>query len=142
MALERITLMEAYIIENLKNTGVTNHELIQVNDASIKQWEKDYENFDFTLLQALAEDEERLTSILEAGYQIKFLTFNGLINLLRLKFSKVPEQDFNQLEQGIEHLQVTEEQQATLKGMLSPNWTMITTAEAPTTISIKQAQRA
>lgn len=140
MALERITLMEAYIIEKLKTNGVTNKELMQVNDASIKQWEKDYETFDFTLLQALAENEERFIAILEEGYQIKFLTMNGLINLLRLKFSKVPEKDYNRLEQGIERLRVTEEQQATLKGMLSPNWIMITTAEAPITISIKQAQ--
>lgn len=141
MTLERITLMEAYIIENLKNNGVSNHELMQVNDTSISRWEKDFEKFDFALLQALAEDEERWMSILKEGYQIKFLTLNGLINLLRLKFSKVSGEDYNQLEQGIEHLRVTEEQQATLKAMLSPNWTMITTTESPLTISIKQTHQ-
>lgn len=137
MALERISLMEAYIIETLKSSGVTSSELIHVNDSAVEKWKKEHETFDFTLLTSLAENDAAFASIIEVGYQIKFLTFNGLVNILRLKFSKVPEQDFEKREQSIEKLQMTEEQLAGLRGMLSPNWTIVP-AEETNTVSIKQ----
>lgn len=130
--------MEAYIIETLRNSGVTDRELIHVNDSCIDQWKAAHDSFDFTLLQSLAEDEESFKSIIETGYTIKFLTLNGLVNLLRLKFSKLPEQDFDKNEQGVENLQMAREELTVLQGMLSPNWTIVSSAD-PNVISIKQA---
>ncbi len=127
MALEKISLMETYIIETLRNDGVTNSELLELNEASIKRWSEKYESFDFTLLETLSNNQKAFHSIVEDGYTIKFLTLNGLVNVLRLKFAKHPEYDFVTLEQGIGNLQLTEDEKSILMQLLSPNWTITST---------------
>src|SRR5699024_9699668 len=137
MTLEKISLMEAYIIETLRSTGVTNEELLRVNDTSIQTWSKVHENFDFTLLQSLAKNEAAYESIIKEGYKIKFLTFNGLVNMLRLKFDKIPEKDFEKHEDSIGRLLVEKNRRSELEQILSPNWTIVSADDG--TISIQSS---
>lgn len=137
MDIQKISLMEAYIIETLRNNGVTNDEMLRMDETSIASWSNTHESFDFTLLKSLAEDPSMFMSILDKGYQIKFLTFNGLVNLIRLKFGKEVNRDFKKEEQGIINLHVDETQRATIQQMLSSNWIIV--SEEQGTIAIQQA---
>lgn len=137
MTLEKISLMEAYIIETLRSTGVTNDELLQVNDTSIQSWSNVHENFDFAVLQSLAKNKEAYHSIVTEGYKIKFLTFNGLVNMLRLKFDKTPEKDFEKHEDYVEKVHMEKDQRVELEQILSPNWTIVSADDG--TISIQSS---
>lgn len=135
MTLAKISLMEAYIIETLRSTGVTEEELLRVNDTSVQAWSKAHENFDFTLLQSLANNEETYESIIKEGYKIKYVTYNGLVNMLRLKFDKIPEKDFEKHEEYIGGLLLEKNERTELEQILSPNWTIVPADDG--TISIR-----
>ena|SRR5690625_3664048 len=89
MELQSITLMEAYIIENLRKHGISNEELININEEAIEQWRQLNDRFDYTILKRLAEQSgDQYSLIINEGYRVKFLTLNGLINLVQLKLGK------------------------------------------------------
>src|SRR5699024_2705696 len=88
-----ITLMDAYAIENLRSYGYSNDQIlskVQAND--IEEFKKVKENLDFSLLIGM-DESIGLKTLLEDGYKVKFLTFNGLKNLIKLKFGKIAEED-------------------------------------------------
>ena len=96
-------------------------------------------DFDFHMLISLFEDSD-FTSIIHDGYQIKFVTINGLQNLLRLKFNLLKDVDYNLIENGISGLTLDQQQFAIFKQMLSTNCTILensVNAEGITTIQIK-----
>src|SRR5690625_3780413 len=96
MSVQAITLMEAYIIENLRKHGVSNEELIHIDDHAIERWETLDDRVDFSILKELAEQTgDAFSSIIHEGYSVKFLTLNGLINLIQLKFDKERNVDFD-----------------------------------------------
>lgn len=130
MSAEKISLMDAYLIETLRKNGISDEEIIEVNDDRIEKWSPINEGFDFSQLKKLAANEESFASILQDGYTIKFLTYNGLMNLLRIRLDKKPERDFVKEEQGVRDLHVDSEQLATIKQMLSPNWTVTDTDDS------------
>lgn len=118
-----ITLMEAYIIENLRNAGVSDEQLIHIDDESIKEWQALNDRFDYTLLKNLAEQNPAdYESMIKQGYKVKFLTLNGLINLMELKFNKQRSSDFKMHDDGITELKLGPDEQKELKHMLSANW--------------------
>src|SRR5690625_3731985 len=119
-----ITLMDAYAIENLRSYGYTNEEILsKVKDKDIDEFKKVKENLDFTLLIDM-EESVGLKTLLEDGYQVKFLTFNGLKNLIKLKFGKLAEEDYQVDEFTLSGLKLDEGQASELKKALSPNWQM------------------
>lgn len=119
-----ITLMDAYAIENLRSYGYTNEEILsKVKDKDIDEFKKVKENLDFTLLIDM-EESVGLRTLLEDGYQVKFLTFNGLKNLIKLKFGKLAEEDYHVDEFTLSGLKLDEGQAVELKKALSPNWQM------------------
>ncbi|OCA88033.1 hypothetical protein A8F94_09420 [Bacillus sp. FJAT-27225] len=123
MELQKISLMDAYMIETLKSKGVTNQELLEAKDS--KAWNHIHESFDFTNLLSLREkDPAAFQTIVEDGYQVKFVTFNGLKNLLKLKFNKVDEVDYQTTERGIRGLHLHPEERKQLTSLLSKNWTI------------------
>src|SRR5699024_12408452 len=94
MAVHTITLQAAYMIENLRKHGVSNEELIEINEQSIERWNDLKLDFDFNVLKELAEtDQDAYSTIVRDGYQVKCLTINGLINLIHLKFDKKKDAD-------------------------------------------------
>src|SRR5690625_776663 len=95
MTERKVTLYEAYMIENLKKQGISNSELINIDDQAIERWNKLDLDFDFNILKELAEkNEEVFAEIISEGYQVKFLTLKGLINLIQLKFDKQQDVEF------------------------------------------------
>lgn len=124
MVVYKISLMEAYQIETLHSNNLSNEQIIaQINQGNIEPWQALHEHFDFELLLNLAnEDMNRFQEILESGYQVKFMTFNGLKNLLRMRFKKEQDRDYTVQERGINRLVLTEAELAQVKQMLSVNW--------------------
>ena len=80
MEINKITLMDAYLIETLRSNGVSNDELLnQIGQQDISPWEKVKPNFDFTgLIKLYEQDPKAFASILSDGYTVKFITMNGL----------------------------------------------------------------
>lgn len=128
MVAHKITLQAAYMIEDLRKHGVSNKELIEINDQSIERWNDLNLDFDFNVLKELAEtDQDAYSTIVRDGYQVKFLTINGLINLIQLKFDKKRDVDFTVHEDGISNLELDENQYSKLRQFLSQNWKVIET---------------
>src|SRR5699024_10087394 len=94
MMVKQLTLMELYLIDTLRTNGVSNEENInKVNSRNVESFKPYDDQFDFTQLYSLAE-EGMLEDVLKDGYQIKYVTFTGLVNVLRLKFNKHEHQDY------------------------------------------------
>lgn len=122
----KITLMEAYLIETARKAGVSNEEiLLKAERAELSSLNKLHKSFDFTELSSLANKGNIFKAVLEEGYKIKFLTFPGLVNLLKLKFNKIEGEDFIQNENFISNLQVKDEELMEIKTFLSDNWVIV-----------------
>jgi hypothetical protein len=123
MEVNTISLMEAYLIEILRTNGVTSNKLEEsVLKKDVVSWNKMHTNFDFQILIDLHEKDARaFRSIIHNGYQVKFITINGLKNLLKLKFD-ITEEMYELTEQGISKLIVDEGTLSSIKQMMSPNW--------------------
>jgi len=125
--IHHITLMELYLIETLRTNGITNEEIIKkVTNGDVESFKQLNEEFDFTELFSLAK-AGLLEDILTKGYQVKFMTFTGLVNVLQLKFNKNEHEDYTVENFTITNLRLSEEEIATLTQMLSNNWVVTTT---------------
>ncbi|MCG3421209.1 hypothetical protein ACTWPF_15270 [Oceanobacillus sp. M65] len=124
MELHKISLMDAYMIETLRSNGISDKEILtQIEQGKTEAWQELNRNFDFQELVKFAEkDMEGFKRILSQGYRVKFVTFNGLKNLLRLRFGKERETDYELTETGIRNLNLNSEQLVDLKQVLSGNW--------------------
>lgn len=123
MPKEAITLKEAYVIENLRKQDVTNEKLLEILNETIEDWDGLIEEDDFDILKSLAkEGSEKYTSVIQAGYRVKFLTLNGLINLVQLKFNKEKDLDFTVHDDGISNLKLDENRHSEITEFLSQNW--------------------
>lgn len=124
MKRHKISLMDAYMIETLRSNGISDEEILaQIERGNTKAWQALNRHFDFQELVKLAETNmEAFSQILSQGYQVKFVTFNGLKSLLWLRFGKEKETDYEVMETGIRNLTLDREQLLNLKEMLSGNW--------------------
>ena len=122
--MESITLMEAYAIETLRGNGISNDKIIEnIKANELEDFKAVKENMDFDALVKLSETAD-FESIVNDGYKVKFLTFNGLKNLIKMKFGKFAEEDYQVEEFVISGLELDESQQKDLENMLSANWTL------------------
>lgn len=112
------------MIETLRSNGISDKEILtQIEQGKTEAWQELNRNFDFQELVKFAEkDMEGFKRILSQGYRVKFVTFNGLKNLLRLRFGKERETDYELTETGIRNLNLNSEQLVDLKQVLSGNW--------------------
>lgn len=126
MATHKISLMDAYLIETLRSNGITNEEIVSaVKVDHVEPWQELHKQFDFEELLKLAHNDiEQFQEILERGYQVKFVTFNGLRNLLRMRFDKEQDKDYELMEKGIRNLVLNHEQFVRVKQMISENWVL------------------
>ena len=116
----KLTMKEAVLLEVLRSNGVSNKELI-VNLES-HSWEDLYSNEYQTLLNVYVQNKSQFKELLENGYSVKFITINGLKNLLKMKFEKIEDQDYKINNHTIELLELTPQQLSTLRQLLSINW--------------------
>ena len=119
-----VTLPIAYMIETLRSNGVSNEELlIQIKQKDISPWEELKSPFDFDeLVKLYDQNQNTFNSIILDGYTVKFVTMRGLQTLLKLRFDKMSERDYQLTNKGITRLRMEEHQLTTLKQMLSRNW--------------------
>lgn len=126
METNKITLMDAYVIETLRSKGMSNEQLImeleQKNLDALKNINPNYDYHDLVTLYE--QDKSAFTSILTDGYEVKFVTMGGLKGLLELKFDKIADRDYTLTDKGIEHLEMEEHQLHVLNQLLSRNWTI------------------
>ncbi|AKG73042.1 hypothetical protein [Salinicoccus halodurans] len=120
--MKRITLMEAYAIETLRSNAYKNEEIIEkVRNNEIEDFKAVDDHMDYDGLFEL-EAEDFLGNILEKGYQVKFLTINGLTNLIRMKYGKEADSDYRLSGFVVSELQLEAEERRDLETMLSSNW--------------------
>ena len=119
----RITLPAAYMIETLRSNGVSDDTLLtQVEQKDVSAWEE-LSTFDFNdLVELYNHDQNTFKSILRDGYTVKFVTIRGLQTLLKLRFDKIPERDYQLTSKGITQLRIEEQQLTIITQMLSKNW--------------------
>lgn len=131
--------MELYVIETLRANEITDNEIITRTKAKdINDFKRYDERFDFTVLYTL-DEAGILKSALNDGYEVKFLTFTGLVNILSLMFNKRENEDYDVEDFTINRLQLSEEETATLTQILSSNWVISTDHSGVNIRSITQA---
>lgn len=112
--------MEAVMLESLRSNGVSNQELL--NNLDGRSWEETFSTEYEALLNIYSQDKQQFIELLENGYSVKFITFNGLKNLLKMKFNKLEEQDYKIVDNTFELLELNPQQLSTLRQLLSINW--------------------
>lgn len=124
MERNKISQMDAFLIETVRANGVSNQGLWQqVKEGDVNDWEIFNSKLDFTgLVNLYQRGPEVFSSILVDGYTLKFVTIKGIQKLLKLKFDIEADTDSQQTEYGLASIPLTKEQLAEFKEMLSPNW--------------------
>lgn len=118
-----ISMMEAYGIELLKANGITYeqvaHQFSKNNTALPIE-----ENFDFAVLKALFDaDQQAFEQAYAGNYSVKFLTINGLRNILRMRFGiQVDAYETLEAGNGLSGVPATAETEQQLRKFVSSNW--------------------
>ncbi|MGM9949146.1 MAG: hypothetical protein ACI33P_03430 [Lysinibacillus sp.] len=116
-----ISLMEAYIIETLKGYGISVEETEKrIAGQTLGEWQEQFK-FDFSLLEKMEPDT--LRAAFAGEYRIKFVTINGLKNLLRMRFD-IQDIHYKEMDNGLASLSVDETIEMKIRSMLSSNWTV------------------
>lgn len=133
---KQITLMEAYLIEALKGAGIADEVILEkVRSQDLHEMTEGFEaRLDFDLLYGI---EEKLSSVLRDGYQVKFLTFPGLQRLLEMKLDKKETDDYIVDGFTVKGLRLTEEEGQVVRTFLANNWNMEQVADSSYTIQPK-----
>ncbi|HLR64038.1 MAG TPA: hypothetical protein VK075_01280 [Pseudogracilibacillus sp.] len=139
MAVERITLMEFYLLESLSQAKLSDAEIIDgLAHKAYDQWKEIAPHFDYAQLYDLYEaDQEAFQRILNGQYQIKFLTFPGLQRLLEMKFDKIADFDFDVKENGIFRLQLRSDEEEKLRQIISSNWHVEADVDGSLSVTLK-----
>lgn len=119
-----ISMMEAYMIELLKNHPYTFEQVKHYIENGELHILTDTYNIDVASLKVLLNEHEKEMEQAFAGdYQVKFVTINGLKNLLRMRF-QISEDRYELLPEGngLQDLQVDSITEQLIRGMLSSNW--------------------
>lgn len=116
----KLTMKEAVLLESLRSNGVSNQELLNTLDS--RSWEETLSPEYETLLNIYLQDKERFIELLEDGYSVKFITLNGLKNILKMKFNKLENDDYKMVDNTFELLELNSQQLSTLRQLLSINW--------------------
>ena len=119
-----ITLPTAYMIETLRSNGASDNEILtNIEQKNSSLWEELESSFDYNnLIELYEQDSDAFKSIIHDGYTIKFVTIRGLQNLLKLKFDKIAERDYQLTDKGINQLKIDNQQLTEIKQILSINW--------------------
>lgn len=119
-----ISMMEAYMIELLKNHPYTFEQVKHYIENDELHILTDTYNIDAASLKVLLnENKQEMEQAFAGDYQVKFVTINGLKNLLRMRF-QINEDRYELLPEGngLKDLQVDSITEQLIRGMLSSNW--------------------
>lgn len=121
-----ISLLEAYIIETLKGHGVSLEEIERrIAEDQLTEWEQQFK-FDFSCLKKM--DTNLLQNAFAGRYRVKFVTINGLKNLLRMRF-EIQDIQYKEVENGLLNLSIDKTIEEQIRHMLSSNWTVTRTGD-------------
>ena len=116
----QLSLMEAYIIESLKTKFIYEEVEQQLAKGDLSAFTD--LNFDLSLLQQLFEtNPDGLKEAYTHSYSVKFLTINGLKNILRLRFG-ITEENYELREFGVYGVKVDADTEKEIASILSSNW--------------------
>lgn len=133
---QKITLMDMYLIEVLRSHGISDEEILsKVSLREAEEWQHLHDSFDFTGLYPL-DEAGVLAEVLTNGYEVKYLTFTGLVNVLDIKFGKIKVQDYEVKDYTITRLVLTDEERHSLEQMLSANWQLAVSSDSSGEITI------
>lgn len=118
-----ISMMEAYGIELLKSNGIP-YEQVSQQFSENKLDLLIEENFDFAVLKTLFDtDGKAFEQAYTGNYTVKFLTINGLRNLLRMRFGiQVDVYETLEAGNGLSGVPATAETEQQLRLLVSSNW--------------------
>ncbi|WP_026907324.1 hypothetical protein [Paucisalibacillus globulus] len=120
-----ITLWEAYLIESLRSRGMDNATLLNCIEKNDIKTLNDFDDaFDHTDL-ILNNNTDAIKLAINYNYKVKFITINGVKNLMGMKFDLVAGRDFQMDETKFYNVPLTNEQMKTLDTMISPLWKMV-----------------
>lgn len=121
-----ISLLEAYIIETLKGYGISLEEIERrIAEDQLAEWQQQFK-FDFSVLKKM--DANLLQNAFAGRYRVKFVTINGLKNLLRMRFD-IQDIHYKEVESGLLNLSIDKTIEEQIRNMLSSNWTVTRTGD-------------
>ncbi|MER2119147.1 MAG: hypothetical protein ABS935_02710 [Solibacillus sp.] len=119
-----ISMMEAYTIELLKTHPYTFKQVKHYIENDELYLLTETFNIDTDSLKILLnENAEEMEQAFEGNYEVKFVTINGLKNLLRMRF-QISDDQYELLPEGngLQSLQVDLITEQQIRRMLSSNW--------------------
>lgn len=119
-----ISMMEAYTIELLKNHPYTFEQIKHfIENDELHLLTNSYDIDTDSLRILLKENAKEMEQAFAGNYEVKFVTMNGLNNLLRMRF-QISDDQYELLAEGngLHFLQVDSITEQQIRGMLSSNW--------------------
>ncbi|MCM3721383.1 MULTISPECIES: hypothetical protein [Solibacillus] len=119
-----ISMMEAYTIELLKTHPYTFEQVKHFIENDEMYLLTDTYDIDPDSLKILLNEKaEEMERAFAGNYKVKFVTINGLKNLLRMRF-QISDDQYELLPEGngLQSLKVDPITEQHIRGMLSSNW--------------------
>lgn len=119
-----ISMMEAYTIELLKTHPYTFEQVKHYIENDEMYLLTDTYDIDPDSLKILLNEKaEEMERAFAGNYKVKFVTINGLKNLLRMRF-QISDDQYELLPEGngLQSLKVDPITEQLIRGMLSSNW--------------------
>lgn len=115
-----ISQAEAYQIERIAQSGLGREQTAKLIEAG--EWRVIQDSYPKADPEMLQSQQNKLTSALKEGYSISFPTFNGVRNLLHLRFGLEEGKDYTVEDKTVQGLKTDEDTVATLRTMFEPLW--------------------
>ncbi|PAE14986.1 hypothetical protein CHH91_16170 [Virgibacillus sp. 7505] len=115
-----ISQAEAYQIERIAHSGLGREQTAKLIEAG--EWRAIQDSYPKADPEMLRSQQNKLTSALKEGYSISFPTFNGVRNLLHLRFGLEEGKDYTVEDKTVQGLKTDEDTAATLRTMFEPLW--------------------
>ncbi|SDM46132.1 hypothetical protein SAMN04488137_0245 [Fictibacillus solisalsi] len=111
-------------IEQARAAGLEDETLFQaLKNKDLSLLNAAGKELDWEYLFSYTEQhEEQIKSAIFYGYQFKFLTINGLRNLLETRFALIEEKDFKLTNTGVTILEMSVEDAKELEHVLDGHW--------------------
>lgn len=119
-----ISMMEAYTIELLKTHQYTFEQIKQyIENDELNRLKETYDIDTESLKILWNEQAEEMEQAFAGNYKVKFVTINGLRNLLRMRF-QISDDQYELLPEGngLQSLHVDAIIEQQIRAMLSSNW--------------------
>ncbi|MEK5185106.1 hypothetical protein [Solibacillus sp. FSL W7-1324] len=119
-----ISMMEAYTIELLKTHPYTFEQIKQyIENDELNRLKETYDIDTESLKILWNEQAEEMVQAFAGNYKVKFVTINGLRNLLRMRF-QISDDQYELLPEGngLQSLHVDAIIEQQIRAMLSSNW--------------------